>query len=51
LYDKKDMPIAGYRWQFGAARFAQHWHSIKDMFDPGFADFMEKEVIPHAHDA
>lgn len=50
LYDSKDLPIAGYRWQFSAAKLDQHWGWLKNMFDPGFVEFMEKEVIPHAHD-
>ena len=51
LATDRDMPTAGYRWQFKAAGFGQHWDFLKDMFDPGFVEFMEAEVIPDAQDA
>ncbi len=51
LYAEKDMPIAGYKRQFKAAGFDQHWSILKDMFDPGFVEFMEAEVISNVRGA
>jgi type II secretory pathway component PulJ len=51
IYPVDALPVEGFRWQYRTIGISGQWEEKKSWLDPGFVDFMEKEIIPYAKDA
>lgn len=51
IYGSSDIPTEGFRREFQNANLFEQWCNQKEIFDPRFREFMDREVVPNADSA